>query len=253
MPTSLERHSIRVLGSERTYWVAPAIGQPAPLLLVFHGSGLSGPLMAAWTGLAERGPAAGFATVFPDGCQEMWDDAGRGRTDGIDDAAFVAELVDRLVADRTAQSGETVLVGLSNGACFAERLARYGVIAAAGLVLVAGTAREASRRQMVRPPGGTQVLCFEGTADQLSPYRGGYGKGPMAWMARRCTRPVLIGSGRREVVAAELLAADWAAANGYTGAPLVEPELGEVGDLTVDRLTWAGPGGARVVLYRIKG
>lgn len=152
--------------------------QPAPLLLVFHGLGLSGPRMAAWTGLAERGPEAGFVTVFPDACQEMWDDAGRGRTDGIDDAAFSAELVDRLVADGIGRSGETVLVGLSNGACFVERLARYGVIAAGGFVLVAGTAREASRRPMVRPPGRTQVLCFEGTADPLSPYRGATGRDP---------------------------------------------------------------------------
>jgi polyhydroxybutyrate depolymerase len=72
-------------------------------------------------------------------------------------------------------------------------------------------------------------------------------------MVRRRTRPLLIGSGRREVVVAELLAADWAAANGFTGAPLVELEVGEAGDPAVDRLTWAAPDGKRAVLYRIKG
>jgi poly(3-hydroxybutyrate) depolymerase len=46
--------------------------------------------------MAERGTAAGFATVFPDARNEMWDDVGLGRTDGIDDAAFIAALVARL-------------------------------------------------------------------------------------------------------------------------------------------------------------
>jgi poly(3-hydroxybutyrate) depolymerase len=56
--------------------------------------GLDGRVMATWTGLAARGPEAGFTTVFPDAVSEVWDDAGRGRPDGVDDAAFVRALVD---------------------------------------------------------------------------------------------------------------------------------------------------------------
>jgi len=33
----------------------------------------------------------------------MWDDVGLGRSDGIDDAAFIAALVDRLVSDGVAR------------------------------------------------------------------------------------------------------------------------------------------------------
>lgn len=252
-PSNLQRHTIAVGGTERTYWVAPAGGQPAPLLLVFHGLGLSGPRMAAWTGLAERGPRAGFATVFPDAVQEMWDDSGRGRADGVDDAAFARALVGHLVAGGTAEAGETFLVGLSNGARFVERLARYAQIAARGLVLVAGTARQACREAMPHPAQVTPVLCFAGTADPLVPYLGGLGHGPMAWMARRRTRPILIDPGGREVVGVEALAADWALANGGATVPQEERGVGAPGGLPVDRLTWPAADGGPVVLYRIKG
>jgi poly(3-hydroxybutyrate) depolymerase len=102
-PPGLERHSIPVYGVERSYWMVPAPQHPAPLLLVLHGLGLNGPHMAAWTGLAARGTEAGFATMFPDTWNEMWDDVGLGRSDGIDDAAFIAVLVDRLVSDGVAK------------------------------------------------------------------------------------------------------------------------------------------------------
>ena len=50
----------------RTYWLARSSPEAAPLLVVLHGLGMDGHDMAAFTGLAERGPRAGFATVFPD-------------------------------------------------------------------------------------------------------------------------------------------------------------------------------------------
>src|ERR1051326_9196715 len=135
---TIERRPLLVDGIERSYWLAqpPAAGADAPLLLAFHGRGLNGRHMATWTGLDVRGPAAGFATVFPEGWAEMWDDrGGAGRSDGIDDVAYVTALLERLVADGVARSGPAVLVGLSNGAFFIERLARHALVPAAGIVL----------------------------------------------------------------------------------------------------------------------
>jgi polyhydroxybutyrate depolymerase len=126
-----------VHGVEQSYWMAPAPQHHALLLLVLHGLGLDGPHMAAWTGLTARGTEAGFATMFPDAWNEMWDNAGLGRSDGIDDAAFIAALVDRLVSDGVAREGVLFLASLSNGAFFAERLARNGLVAPTGIVLVA--------------------------------------------------------------------------------------------------------------------
>jgi len=214
---------------------------------------LNGLQMSEWTGLADRAPEAGFATVFPDACAEIWDDTGRGRTDGIDDAAFVAGVVDRLVSDGVARKGAVFLVGLSNGAFFAERLARHDLIHAYGLALVAGTAREASRLAATTPLHEAAVLCVEGTADRLVPYSGGLASGPMAWMARRRSRRLLIDQMGRDVVAAESVAADWAGVNGCPSIPEVELMPGESGDPKVHRLTWAAPGHLPVVLYRIVG
>jgi len=239
-------------GVERSYWMLPAAEQAAPLLLVLHGSGLNGPTMAAWTGLAERGTAAGFATVFPDGWNEIWDDVGLGRTDGIDDGAFIVALIARLVSDGVAQEQVLFLAGLSNGAFFAERLARHGVVRPNGIVLVAGTAREASRRVALRPPHPTAVLMFEGTADRLVPFNGGAGTGPLGWMARRRSRRLLVDPGRREAVAALTTAADWAGANGCSAEPPIEALAAVQGDLAVDRLSWTRPGCRPVIVYRIQ-
>jgi polyhydroxybutyrate depolymerase len=236
-------------GIERTYWLAAPAPRGAQLLVVLHGTGIDGRVMATWTGLAERGPEAGFTTVFPDAVSEVWDDAGRGRTDGVDDARFVRALVDCLAAPR----GAVVLEGLSNGAFFAERLARHGLVDCAGIALVVGTAREVSRRMAPRPRSAVPTLLIEGTADPLVPYSGGRATGPMGWMARRRVRRLLIEPGAREVVAAEVVAADWAAANGGPTEPSSEPMPGAPGALPVERLRWAAPGRPAVELYRIIG
>jgi polyhydroxybutyrate depolymerase len=216
--------------------------------------GLNGRHMAEWTGLAARGPKAGFTTVFPDALKEVWDDNGLGRSDAVDDGAFVKTLVAHLVLQGPARPGFVFLVGLSNGAFFAERLARHGLLDTRGLVLVAGTARELSRRSAPRPVQAAAVLCFEGTADPMVPYTGGRATGPMAWMARRRARRLLIGAGGREAVAAEVIASDWAAANGCASVAVVErlPRVIE-DELPVDRLSWTAAGRPPVMLFKIVG
>jgi polyhydroxybutyrate depolymerase len=244
-----------VRGLERTYLVAERLPsrKPRPLLVVLHGSGIDGALMAAWTGLAVRGPEAGFATVFPQGREEMWDDVGLGRRDGADDPAFISALVDRLGTEGMAVPGATVLIGLSNGAFFAERLARHGLVAASALILVSGTARGESRRACPRPVRPAAVLCIEGTADRLVPYGGGMATGTMAWLARRRARRILRQPADREVVAAETLCSDWAAANGCAPLPVSAPVPRGAADGIVQRLSWSVPGHRPVVLYRIEG
>lgn len=251
-PLGLERHSITVHGVERSYWMLPPPVQAAPLLLVLHGMGLNGPRMAAWTGLAERGTEAGFATVFPDAVNEIWDDAGLGWSDGIDDTAFIAALVDRLVSDAVGHERVLFLAGLSNGAFFAERLVRHGLIRPTGIVLVAGTAREASRRVVPHPEQGTAVLMFEGTRDRLVPFAGGRGTGPLAWMARRRTRRLLLDSGRRGSRGRDRRGR-LGRRQRCSSAPKVEPLSVVAGDLVVNRLSWTMPRCPPVVLYRIAG
>lgn len=246
----LERRTITVAGRERTYWLAPGPAGPAPLLVVLHGLGLPVATMAKWTGLATRGPAAGFATVFPEGVEEMWDDTGRGRRDGFDDDAFARALVDHLATEGIADPRKLFLVGLSNGGFFAERLARAGIVQPRGIVLVVSTTRAVAHEDTPHPRTPTAVLCFAGTADRLVPYDGGRSTGALGWFARRRVRPLLLDPSGRDVVAAETLAEEWASANGIETPAQTKTVPGP--DLPVRRISWTGAGHPPVVLYRIE-
>jgi polyhydroxybutyrate depolymerase len=125
----LERGTLEVAGVRRSYWLARSRETPAargPLLIMLHGSGTTGRDMATtFTDLASRGPAAGVAVVFPDGWRGVWHIARPppGEPD-LDDAAFLAALAGRLAG--SAGAGSLFLAGLSNGAGFAEHVARHG-------------------------------------------------------------------------------------------------------------------------------
>jgi polyhydroxybutyrate depolymerase len=217
---------------------------------------MTGKDMAAFTGLAQRGPSAGFAVVFPDGAGQAWGGARRlpGR-EGVDDPGFVRLLVERLVEDGTARPMPLILVGMSNGALFVEHLARHGLVPADAVVLVSGTTSLASRRAAPCPRLSCTILSFQGTGDRVMPYAGGRigGRGLVARLAARRARQRLEEGDARVVVAAETVAADWAGGNGLPLRPNFESLPASRGEPVVARLTWSAPGHKPVVLYRIEG
>jgi polyhydroxybutyrate depolymerase len=222
-------------------------------MLVFHGLGMDAQRMADWTGLATRGPQAGFTVAFPDGLGRVWDDHGTGRTDGADDSAFACSLVAGLVAKGVSNPGHTFLVGLSNGACFAEMLVRNDRVDAVGIVLVSGTARDASHGRTPTPNATASVLMIEGTADPLVPWDGGLGRGLFARFVRRRVRKSLKDPSGHSSVAAEALAAEWAARNGCKPEPSVQRIEAPADDLPSELFTWTGPDAPSVQLYRVIG
>ena len=253
-PVGLTPATIEIGGLARRYWVAPMPqGHEAspPILVVLHGAGGEGMGMAALSGLDRRGPAAGFVTVFPDGQNRVWSDGRQAprlrRRQGVDDVGFLQGLIDELFA-RTGSSS-VFLAGMSNGALMAEHVARHGLLDVSGIALVAGPGTQSSRASMPRPARPATAVIFAGTADPLIPYRGG-SIGPLGRLVSR--RP---GSepGRGMAVAAEVSAADWAAANGVSGPPLVEQLPTRPGDLSVTRTVWRSDGGRPVALYRVDG
>ncbi len=249
----MEHGTLDVARIRRGYWVARAPGA-GPLLVVLHGSGTTGRDIATrFTALATRSPAAGVTAVFPDGWQGVWHVA--RAPDGepsLDDAAFLAALVERL---QDGASRPVVLAGLSDGAGFAEYVARHGLLRLAGLFLVAGTIREFSRQACLVPRQRTAVTIMAGTGDPAVCYDGG----PLSAsgivgviMRRRAARHGDLPS-ERVTAPVESVARDWAAGNGITGDPAEEHLPDAPGDPPVTRLTWAGPGCPPVVLYRIEG
>jgi polyhydroxybutyrate depolymerase len=228
--------------------------------MVLHGSGTNGRDVATlFTGLATRGPAAGVTAVFPDGWQGVWHIARPPRgAPALDDAGFLAALA------RSVRATPVVLAGISNGAGFAEHVARHGLLRVAGLFLVAGTFREFSRQAQPVPRQRAAVTILAGTADPAAPYQGGPMRMPGAagWILRRRAARHGDRPSERRAAPVETVARDWAAANaangavgavGAVGEPTAEPLAQVPGDPPVTRLTWSAPGGPPVVLYRIEG
>jgi polyhydroxybutyrate depolymerase len=241
----LVQHEFDAAGLTRSFWLAPPpASTPAPLLVALHGLGMTGKDMAAFTGLGTRGPAAGFTTVFPDAFKQVWD-----AHEEIDDGAFIAALTARLAADGLAREAPVILAGISNGAMFAERLAREGVLDTSVLVLAAGTGGEYVRRSTPLPVAPATVLWFQGTGDRGVRYAGGqigFG-GVFGWFARRKRRVARTG------VAVETVARDWAQAAGAPENPAIERLEITGEELPVTLMQWGVPGRPYVVLYRIEG
>jgi polyhydroxybutyrate depolymerase len=228
----------------------------APLLIVLHGSGMDGRSMARFTGLATRGPATGITVAFPDGWKGAWHPVRPpdGEPD-LDDARFLGELTTHLEGLGAARSWPVFLAGISQGARYAEHLARHGLLPVTGLFLVAGTALECSRRLVPVPLLHSRLVLVVGTGDRTAPYLGGpLSRRGMSGMLlrRRAARHGEL-AGEDIVAGAEAVAADWAAGNGITSRPSIEELPTVVDDLPVTRKTWAGPGRHPVTLYRIDG
>jgi len=236
-----------------------------------HGSGMDGRGMAWFTGLATRGPDAGITTVFPDGWKGGWHPARPpAREPDLDDARFLAELATHLEVLGAARSWPVFLAGISQGARYAEHVARNGLLPVTGLFLVAGTALESSRGKAPVPQLRASMVLVMGTGDPTSPYEGGplTRRGISGRILKR--RAVRHGErpGEDVVAGAEALVADWATANGIAGngitghgitaagsigRPLIEELPMAPGDLPVTRKTWTRPGCHPATLYRIEG
>src|SRR3984885_10906566 len=174
----LDRGVIEVAGVRRSYWLARAPRRPGqgppPLLIALHDSGMDGQGMAWFTGLAERGPAAGITTVFPDGWKGAWHPARPpAREPELDDGRFLTELAAHLEGLGAARAWPVFLAGISQGARYAEHVARNGLLPVTGLFLVAGTALESSRRIAPVPQLRASMVLVMGTGDPTSPYEGG--------------------------------------------------------------------------------
>jgi polyhydroxybutyrate depolymerase len=158
----------------------PAI-KPAPLVIVLHGNTQTGADMAmrtSWPAMATR---EHFGVVFPDGLNRAWADfrpnanrAGRTPPKGTDDIAFITALIEKFIADGTADPKHIYVTGVSNGGAMAMTLvcARAELFAAAASVIINLTDESANACHPSRP---VPMLMMNGTADPLIPYEGGRG------------------------------------------------------------------------------
>jgi polyhydroxybutyrate depolymerase len=165
----------------RHYTVRLPDTRPAPLVIVLHGNTQTGADMitrTAWPMVARR---EGFGAVFPDGLNHSWADlrpvnlrAGRVPPRGTDDVAFITKLVEKLVADGSADPKRIYVTGISNGGAMTMTLVckRADLFAAAASVAINLTDQSAG---LCHPARAVPMLMMNGTADPLVPYNGGRG------------------------------------------------------------------------------
>ncbi|MHA6792820.1 alpha/beta hydrolase family esterase [Pseudonocardia bannensis] len=159
-------------GAGRTAVVVhpPTAGPGAPLVVVLHGAGGSAADARAHLGWDALGERDGFVVAYPDGVDGTWNAGsccGRARDLGVDDAAYLHELREQLIAEDAVDAGRVYAVGFSNGAMMSYRWAcgRPGDLA--GIGSVAGTLLVDCPE-----PAPLTVAAVQGTADDRVPIGG---------------------------------------------------------------------------------
>lgn len=168
--------------------VDTSAGAPAmPLLVALHGgtgSGLQYERSSGFDGLAE---ANGFMVVYPDAVGigddgtelRTWNGGqccGPAATQGVDDVAFVDQLIGELEDRYPVDSDRVFAAGHSNGAILAYRLACELSDDVAAIGVQAGTLGV----EGCDPARPVSVLHIHGTDDQNLPVDGGVGPDSLA-------------------------------------------------------------------------
>jgi polyhydroxybutyrate depolymerase len=161
-------------------------GTPLPLLILAHGYGVNGFGQDLVFPFSAQVDAKGFLYALPDGTE---DSSGRrfwNATDAccnndhraVDDVGFFRALIADIKAQRAVKPGHVFVVGHSNGAFMALRLACEASDVIDGVVAVSGSTWLDARRC----PDGRHipVLLVHGVDDTVVPYLGVPGSYPGA-------------------------------------------------------------------------
>ncbi|SLN57923.1 alpha/beta hydrolase family esterase [Oceanibacterium hippocampi] len=223
---------------------------PRPLVVVLHGGAERGDALsvARLTGFHRLGAREGFATVYPNGVGNTWNDGRDGAftlsrpSAGMDDVGFVVALVERLVRAGIADPRRVYLTGLSNGGMLTFRLActHAGLFAAAAPVIAA---LPVFRSGTCRPSRPIPVLMINGDRDRFVPFDGG----PVAGF---------LGQDRGAVHSVAESLAVFARVNGCGTSPMTVARRDAVPDDDTRLVMEDYPGcrdGASVRLYRVIG
>ena len=241
-PGGTSRYTFDHDGVTRTYALHVPTGldrnQPLPLLIELHGGGGTGDRIDRLTGFYGIADREGFVVAAPSGIGRSWNDGRSEIAAGsaeIDDVGFVAELIDRIATQVPIDRGRVYVVGMSNGAMMAGRLACQLAGRIAATAQVAGTAAVGVAASC-SPGHAVPVLEIHGTADPLVPYGGG-------------TVVPQLGGGRGQVVGVDAWASFWVA----NDAASAGPETAHIGADTTVRSWYGTSPGAEVVFYRVEG
>jgi len=219
-----------------------------PLVVAFHGAFSSPAEMEEESGLSRLADREGFVVAYPHGTGFLgllrhWNSGhccGPALEEGVDDVEFTRQVIEavsrRVPIDRT----RIYLVGMSNGAMMAQRVAAELSNQIAAAAAVSGTiggrpTRDEDVWRIPSPLAPVPMMLMHGDADEIVPYEGG-------------TDPFTF-AGRTWLSVDE--AVDFWRRSNHASQELARETLA---DGRVTRREWRGsPKNSRVVLYRFTG
>jgi polyhydroxybutyrate depolymerase len=182
---SAEPMQLTVEGQSRTYLLErPALGGPRPTVIMLHGANGTAEGIAQRTGLAQQGPQAGFAVVFPQSRASVWNrfSPGKEPPQAIElfrqvggppnDIGFLEMLIADLVRRGLSDPDRIYLAGLSNGGFMTLSMFCSGPRQFASIGLIVSSMPDSTGDEC-RPAKPVPVVIMNGTADVIVPYRGG--------------------------------------------------------------------------------
>lgn len=174
-------------GRTRTYHVyAPGDLDPAgaPLLVALHGGTGSGSQFESRSGFDDLAELYGFVVVYPDGIgtgptesdNRTWNArlcCGAAARKGVDDVAFVDQLIDVMEQTYAIDPKSVFAAGHSNGGFMAYRLA----CELSDRIVAVGLQAGGLGVETCSPSQPVSLLHIHGTADTNVPIAGGLGSG----------------------------------------------------------------------------
>jgi polyhydroxybutyrate depolymerase len=214
-----------------------------PLLLELHGRGIDAETFDRLTGFGALADRAGFALALPSAVGELWND-GRGHSPKWngqpDDVGYLAAVIEDASGRLPIDSRRVYVVGMSNGAAMAGRLACEMAERVAAIVQVGGTAGVTGAAGC-HPTRPVPILNIHGSSDRYAPYEGG-------------VRGTLLGRVVMRHASAPMLGIDdWARFWIVNNGSVEGPAFSALPPDTTIR-SWHGPSPeSDVVFYRIEG
>jgi len=141
--------------------------EKVPLLLNFHGSGMTALEQMFYTNTNELAENAGFIVVYPQGINNDWNVGFEQDYDtGTKDVAFIKVLIEKLLKNYPIDQHNIYATGLSRGGFFIQRLVAELPGQIKGFVSVgAPMPNEVKNRMKTTEP--VKAMYIHGTADQI--------------------------------------------------------------------------------------
>jgi polyhydroxybutyrate depolymerase len=153
--------------------------KPAPLVILLHGYTASGARQEAYLKFTPESDRRGFLYAYPDGTVDSRSNRFWNATDAccdlygstVDDSTYLSDVIRKIQDMYRVDAKRVYLVGHSNGAFMAFRMACDHADQVTAIVALNGaTWQDVSK---CKPSGPVSVLDIRGTADQTIRYAGG--------------------------------------------------------------------------------